>query len=103
MRPGKARIIFKGLQQNKDIRERYRIAYKEIETFLKEQRKDGKQQEEKTSGEQPKVIVGSASVRTTSFVTQDTSFSIFSYPLTNSFILDCGSLVHICNDVNRFD
>jgi hypothetical protein len=70
---------------------------------LKEQRKDGKQQKEKTSGEQPKVIKCSASVRTASFTTQDTSFSISSYPLANSFILDCGSPVHICNDVNRFD
>ena len=69
IRSGKARIIFKGLQQNKDLRKRYRITYKEIETFLKEQRKDGKQQEEKTSGEQPKVIIGSASVRTASFIT----------------------------------
>jgi hypothetical protein len=31
------------------------------------------------------------------------SFSASSYPLINSFILDCGSPVHICNDINRFD
>jgi hypothetical protein len=57
------------LQRNKALRDRYKDAYKEIETFLKEQRKDGKQQEEKTSGEQPKVVKGSTSVKTASFAT----------------------------------
>src|SRR5205814_2494319 len=30
-------------------------------------------------------------------------FSASSYPLANSFILDCGSPLHICNDLDRFD
>ena len=50
--------------------------------------------------------MGSASVGTsqwTSFATQNASFSALSYPLANSFILDCGSPIHICNDANRFD
>jgi hypothetical protein len=94
----------RGLQQNKAVRDKYKDAYKEIEAFLKEQKKkDGKPQEEKTSREQPKAVIGSASVGTASFATQDTSFSASSYPLANSFILDCGSPVHICNDIDRFD
>jgi hypothetical protein len=42
--------------------------------------------------------VGIASV-----VIQDISFSASNYPLTNSFILDCGSPVYIYNNLNRFD
>src|SRR2546423_4606873 len=38
-----------------------------------------------------------------SFATQDTSFSTSSYPLANSVILDCGSPIHIYNDLNRFN
>src|SRR5438876_6516127 len=37
-----------------------------------------------------------------SFATQDT-FSTSSHPLANSFNLDYGSPIHICNDFNRFD
>src|SRR5947207_7290969 len=65
--------------------------------------KDSKPQEDKTSGEQPKPVVGSACVGTVSYATQEGSFSASSYPLANSFILDCGSPVHICNDLDRFD
>ena len=104
MSPGRAKIVMKGLQQNKELRDKYKDAYKEIEAFLKEQKKkDGKPQEEKASGEQPKAVIGSASIGTASFATQDTSFSASSYSLANSFILDCGSPIHICNDLNRFD
>lgn len=82
-------------------------AYKEIETFLREaKKKDDKSQAEKAPEGQPKSIKGSASVGITQwalFATQDTSFSALGYPLANSFILDCGSPIHICNDVNRFD
>ena len=86
-----------GLQQNKDIQERYKNAYKEIKSFLKDQKKkdsNGEQQEEKTS-EKPKAVIGSASVAT--------SFSASSYPLANSFILDCSSLLHIYNDLSHFN
>jgi hypothetical protein len=103
---GRAKIMMQGLKQNKELRDRYKDAYKEIEAFLKEQKKDNKPQEEKTSGEQPKAVVGSASVgagRWASFATRDGSFSASSYPLINSFILDCGSPLHICNDFDRFD
>ena len=62
-------------------------------------KKDGKQQEDKTSGEQPKAVIGSASVGMGKWA----SFSASSYPLANSFILDCGSPLHICNDPSRFD
>jgi hypothetical protein len=101
---GRAKLVIKGLKKNKELRDRYKDAYKEIESFLKEkeQKKDGKQQEEKTS-EQPKEVIGSASVGTASFATQDGSFSASNYPLVNSFILDCGSPIHICNDFSRFD
>ena len=102
MSPGRAKIVMKGLQQNKELRDKYKDTYKEIEAFLKK-KKDGKPQEEKTSGEQPKAVVGSASVGTASFATQDSSFSASSYPLVNSFILDCGSPIYICNNINRFD
>ena len=110
MRPGQAKIVMEGLQQNKKLRDRYKDAHKEIEAFLKEkeqQKKDNKDsskpQEDKTSGEQPKPVVGSACVGTAS-ATQEGSFSASSsYPLTNSFILDCGSPVHICNDFDRFN
>ncbi len=104
---GRAKIMMQGLQQNKALRDKYKDAYKEIEAFLKEQKKkDNKPQEEKTSGEQPKAVVGSASVgvgRRASFATRDGSFSASSYPLVNSFILDCGSPIHICNNLDRFD
>ena len=40
---------------------------------------------------------------TASFATQDSSFSASSYPLVNSFILDCGSPIYICNNIDRFD
>ena len=69
----------------------------------KKDSKEGKQQEEKTTEDKPKAVIGSASVGIASFATQDTSFSISSYPLANSFILDCGSPIHICNDFSRFD
>jgi hypothetical protein len=97
MSPGRARLMMQGLQQNKAIREKYKEAYKEIENFLREA---------KTSEEQPKAVIGSASIgidKWASFATQDISFSASSYPLANSFILDCGSPVHICNDINRLD
>src|SRR5436853_1039418 len=87
MSPGQAKLIMKGLTQNKELRNKYKDTYKKIESFLK------KQQEEKTS-KQPKVIIRSVSI---------TSFSISSYPLANSFILDCSSPLHICNDLDRFD
>jgi len=107
MGSGRAKIVMKGLQQNKELRDRYKDAYKEIEAFLKDQndqkKKEGKPQDEKTSGEQQKAVIGSAAVGTASFATQDTSFSKSSYSLANSFILDCGSPIHICNDLNRFD
>jgi len=110
MKPGGARIVMKGLQQDKNLRDKYKDAYKEIEAFLKEQNKkdnkdnkDNKPQEDKTSGEQPKPVVGSACVGTASSATQEGPFSASSYPLINSFILDCGSPVHICNDLDRFD
>jgi len=94
MSPRRAKLMMKGLKQNKELRDRYKDAYKEIESFLKEQqKKDGKQQKEKTP-EQPKAVIGSASVA---------SFSASSYPLANSFILDCGLPLHICNDLDRFD
>ena len=106
MRSGKAKIMIQGLQQNKTLRDRYKDAYKEIEAFLQEQKKkdnkDSKPQEDKTSGEQPKPIIGSACVGIAS-ASLEGSFSAFSYPLASSFILDCGSPIHICNDINRFD
>jgi hypothetical protein len=102
----RAKIMIQGLQRNKELRDRYKDAYKEIEAFLKDHKKkdgkDSKPQDEKTSGEQPKAVIGSASVGIASFATQG-SFSASSYPLANSFILDCGSPLHICNDLNRFD
>src|SRR2546421_7678538 len=45
MSSGRAKIVIKGLQQNKELRDRYKDAYKEIESFLKDQKKkDDKQQ-----------------------------------------------------------
>jgi len=103
----KAKGVMKGLQQDKALRDKYKDAYKETEAFLQEQKKkdnkDSKPQEDKTSGKQPKPIVGSACVGIASPATQEGSFSASSYPLANSFILDCGSPVHICNDLDRFD
>ena len=50
MSPGKAKLIIQGLQQDKALRDKYKDGYKEIETFLREQKKkDGKPQAEKTS------------------------------------------------------
>jgi hypothetical protein len=103
---GRAKIMMQGLQKNKTVRDKYKDVYKEIEAFLKKQKKDNKPQEEKTSGEQLKAVVGSASVeadRWASFVTKDGSFSAFNYSLVNSYILDCGSSLYICNDLDRFD
>ena len=102
MSPGKAKLIIQGLQQDKALRDKYKDGYKEIEAFLREQKKkDGKPQAEKTSEEQSKPVIGSACVGTVSSATS--SFSTSSYPLASSFILDCGSPIHICNNLDRFD
>ena len=103
----RAKLMMQGLQRNKELRDKYKDAYKEIEAFLKDHKKkdekDSKPQAEKTTEDKPKTVIGSASVGIASFATQDTSFSTSSYPLSNSFILDCGFPVYICNDLNRFD
>ena len=36
---GKAKLIIQGLQQDKVLRDKYKDSYKEIEAFLKEQKK----------------------------------------------------------------
>ena len=99
--------MLQGLKQNKELRDRYKDAYKEIEAFLKDQEKkdnkDSKPQAEKTTEDKLKAVIGLASVGIASFATQDTSFSTSSYPLANSFILDCGFPIHICNDFSRFN
>ena len=106
MKPEGAKWVLQGLKQNKELRERYKNAYKEIESFLedhkKKDNKDSKPQAEKTTEDKPKVVISSASIRIASFAT-DTSFSTSSYLLANSFILDCGSPIHIYNNLHRFD
>ena len=42
MSPGRAKLMMQGLQQNKAIREKYKEAYKEIENFLRDTKKDSK-------------------------------------------------------------
>src|SRR5438045_1589890 len=114
MRLRQAQIVMKGLQQDKNLRDKYKDTHKEIEAFLKEQQKkkdnkdskdskDSKPQKNKISGEQLKPIISSAYIRIVSYATQERSFSASSYPLANSFILDYGSPVHICNNLDRFD
>ena len=111
MSPGRAKLVMQGLQKDKALREMHKEAYKEIENFLRDaKKKENKPQEGKASEEQPKSVIGSAAVGWTkevnqwaSFATYNTSFSASSYSLANSFILECGSPVHICNDINRFD
>ena len=102
----KAKLVIKSLKQNKNLQERYRDAYKELKAFLKDQKKknnkDSKPQEEKTTGEQPKAIIGSALVRIALFAI-NTFFSTSSYLLVNSFILNCSFLIYICNNFSHFD
>ena len=100
--------MMKTFEQNKELQNKYKDAYREVESFLKELKKkyekDNKQPDDKTtSGEQPKAVIGSALVGIVLFATQNGSFSASSYPLVNSFILDCGSPVYICNNLDRFD
>ena len=108
MRPKQAQIVIKGLQQDKTLKDKYKNAYKEIEAFLKKKEqknnnKNSKPQEDKTSGEQPKPIISLVYIKIVLSTTQKGSFSVFSYSLINSFILDCSSPVYICNDLDRFD
>ena len=103
MRTEGAKLIMQGLQANKAIRDQYKEAYIEIKNFLRDVKK--KPQDGKTPEKQS--MIGSAAVNWTretnqwaSFATQNASFSTSSYSLANSFILDCGSPVHICNDID---
>ncbi len=105
----KAKGMMKGLQQDKALQDKYKNAYKEIEVFLSKQKKkdnkdnkDSKPQENKTSREQLKPVIGLACVGTAS-ATQKGSFSAFNYPLASSFILDCNLPIYICNNINYFN
>src|SRR5271170_2247974 len=59
----RAKLVRQGLLQNKALRDKYKNAYKEIENFLKEQKKkDSQSQEEKTTENQSKTVIGSAAI-----------------------------------------
>ena len=39
MSPGRAKLVMKGLKQNKELKNKYKDTYKEIKSFLKKQQK----------------------------------------------------------------